>query len=193
MRASKKAWKNSAIDEDVDTVVRACDHSDCAAEGAFRAPKSRNRLNEYFWFCLDHVRAYNKSWNYYEGLSDEEVETSMRSDTVWQRRTRPLGSWRAREHWLREKIAQGFDPDGPGSGTHHSSHHAPPNGKGSEIDQAMVVLELSYPLDPVTAKTQYKLLVKKHHPDANGGAKSAEEKLKAINHAYGVLKAALSH
>ena len=56
----------------------------------------------------------------------------------------------------------------------------------------MQVLELAYPLDLATAKSQYKVLVKRHHPDANGGDKVSEEKLKAINHAYGVLKAALS-
>lgn len=193
MGAQKNSWKQPLSDEEVGTIERACDHPDCAAEGSFRAPKSRNKLTDYYWFCLDHVRAYNKGWNYYEGLSDEEVESSMRADTVWQRRTRPLGSWRAREHWLREKVAQGFDPDGPGSGNRRSAHDAPASGSASEIDHALAVLELSYPLDLASAKTQYKLLVKRHHPDANGGSKAAEEKLKAINHAYGVLKAALSH
>ena len=192
MVALKNSWDDQFADEDVGMIERGCDHPDCVAAGTYRAPKSRHRLTDYHWFCLDHVRAYNKAWNYYEGLSDEGVESSVRADTVWQRRTRPLGSWRAREHWLREKVAQDFHPDGPDPADFGARPHERPTGKTSEIDRAVALLELTYPLDLASAKAQYKILVKRHHPDANGGDKGAEEKLKAINHAYGVLKAALS-
>ena len=50
--------------------VRLCDHPGCEAGGDFRAPKSRLELDRYYWFCLEHIRAYNLAWNYYAGMSD---------------------------------------------------------------------------------------------------------------------------
>ena len=192
MVALKDSLENPWPADEPEAIERGCDHPGCTAAGIYRAPKSRHRLNDYYWFCLEHVRAYNKAWNYYEGLSDDEVEQSVRADTIWQRKTKPLGSWRAREHWLREKVAQDFYTDQQSTANDSAGANRKAPEKVSEIDQALQVLELTYPLDLASAKSQYKVLVKRHHPDANGGDKKAEEQLKAINHAYGVLKAALS-
>ncbi len=54
--------------------VRLCDHPECGAAGDFRAPRSPRDLGHHYWFCLEHVRAYNASWNYFEGMSQEEIE-----------------------------------------------------------------------------------------------------------------------
>ena len=74
------------------TPGRPCDSPGCAAEGAYRAPKSRSTLNEYHWFCLEHVRAYNASWDFYKGMSAGQIEAQTRADTGWQRPTWPLGT-----------------------------------------------------------------------------------------------------
>ena len=71
--------------------LRRCDHPDCAGAGEYRAPKGRERLQEYFWFCLDHVRQYNLSWNYFEGMNEREIEYIRRRDTIWERPTWRLG------------------------------------------------------------------------------------------------------
>ena len=63
-------------------IFRKCDHPDCEAEGEYRAPKNRN-LNEYYWFCLKHVSEYNKSWNFYDGMSQEEIERENKLDETW--------------------------------------------------------------------------------------------------------------
>ena len=73
------------MDRDPVVDLRVCDHPGCTETGEFRAPKSRETLGEYFWFCLDHVREYNKAWNYFAGMSDVEVERIVRKDTVWDR------------------------------------------------------------------------------------------------------------
>ena len=78
-------------DEPPPPLKRMCDHPDCLQQGEFRAPKSRSKLNDFYWFCLDHVREYNKTWNYYAGMSPEEVERETRSDAGWGRPTWPLG------------------------------------------------------------------------------------------------------
>ena len=74
-----------------DTGVRTCDWPGCTEDGEHRAPKARDRLREYHWFCMDHVRVYNKRWNYYQGMSELEIEDDKRHDTVWNRPSWPLG------------------------------------------------------------------------------------------------------
>src|SRR4051794_41208107 len=61
--------------------ARRCDHPGCEAGGDFRAPRSRLELDRYYWFCLEHVRAYNVAWNYYAGMSQREIEAEIRRGT----------------------------------------------------------------------------------------------------------------
>ena len=179
---------------------RLCDHPGCLAAGDFRAPKSRLELNSYYWFCLEHVRGYNSAWNYYAGMSDTEIEDEIRRDTVWQR-----PSWRLGErHGPGPHIHDGFGVygdrtfhdrdqrhanghshgDGGGAGRRHSEARAV-----AAQEQALAVFDLEPPLTQTRLKARYKVLVKMHHPDAHGGDKAAEEKLKIINQAYATLKA----
>src|SRR4051812_49541700 len=65
--------------------ARSCDHPGCEAGGDFRAPRSRLELDRYYWFCLEHVRAYNVAWNYYAGMSQREIEAEIRRETGWER------------------------------------------------------------------------------------------------------------
>ena len=68
-----------------DQNLRCCDHADCALAGEFPAPKSRQNLRDYYWFCLAHVRDYNKKWDYYAGMNPEEIELEIMSDVTWNR------------------------------------------------------------------------------------------------------------
>lgn len=173
--------------------ARPCDHPGCEAGGDFRAPKSRLELDHYYWFCLDHVRAYNVAWNYYAGMSQSEIETEIRRDTVWQR-----PSWRLGErHGPGPRIS---DPFRFYAGNEHGSDRRASNGRDrhpgdaqaravSAREQALAVFDIEPPFTAVRLKARYKILVKQHHPDAHGGDKQAEEKLKIINQAYATLKA----
>jgi len=173
--------------------IRPCEHPGCEAGGDFRAPRSRLELNRYYWFCLEHVRAYNLAWNYYAGMSDSEIEAEIRRDTVWQR-----PSWRLGErHGPGPRIHDGFGfyagngHDRGRRGNGHSGGQARDAAAraASACEQALAVFDLEPPLTPVRLKARYKVLVKQHHPDAHGGDKAAEEKLKIINQAYATLKA----
>ncbi|MGP1394894.1 MAG: J domain-containing protein [Inquilinaceae bacterium] len=171
--------------------MRSCDHPGCPEPGEHRAPRSRSELRSYYFFCLDHVREYNKSWNYYAGMSDDEVERITRFDTVWQRPTWPMGVWRAHEQALRDRLRRDFGL-GNGSGPSAGGPNGEPSGRRgplSEEEKALRTLDLDGPVDFVAVRARYKVLVKQHHPDANGGSKEAEETLKTINRAYAVLKA----
>ena len=114
-----------------DPPLRGCDRPGCAAGGEFRAPKSRLELERYYWFCLEHVRAYNTAWNYYAGMSETEIEAEIRYDTVWQRPTWKLGERHSPTHGERVR-----DPFGFYNGkTHHEGGrrgNGRANGHGSE-------------------------------------------------------------
>jgi DnaJ-domain-containing protein 1 len=171
--------------------LRLCEHPGCTGHGEYRAPKGRDKLNEYWWFCLDHVREYNKSWDFYAGMTQEQIERHLRQDTTWQRPTWPMGDWRTRERNTRDKIFNGgFAFGADWSGEETQTKRQPPRAKPrTPEEEALAVLDLPPDADFVTIKTRYRLLAKQHHPDANGGSKEAEERLKTINHAYNTLKA----
>jgi len=169
---------------------RCCDAAGCPAAGEYRAPKARDKLNDYFWFCLDHVREYNKAWDYYAGMSPEQIEQAVRLDTIWQRPTWPMGGWRAREQALREEAMRQAN-FGFRTGREDEDDEGPPRRptmRTAEQD-ALATLDLSPPVTFEQIKARYRELVKRHHPDANGGAREAEERLKLINLAYTTLKA----
>jgi DnaJ domain len=171
------------------TQPRGCDEPGCTGVGEFRAPRSRDRIGgrpeDYLWLCLDHVRAYNAAWNYYAGMSEHEIEADLRKDTVWQRPTWPLG-WRLASGLYRDPLnIFGHDEGKPGPG----ADRQPRKRNMTEEEKALVVFDLAIPFTLVELKKRYKTLVKLHHPDANGGDKSAEERLKVITRAYAILKA----
>lgn len=174
--------------------TRACDMPGCEGCGEFRAPKSRTRLNDYYWFCLEHVRAYNASWDYYAGMKPEQIESEIRNSTTWDRPTWPLGKRggaagpRRPDPSMRDNF--GFFDDDPADPARSAGPKRRASTPAEEL--ALSVLDLAYPITMEDLKTRYKLLVKRHHPDANGGDKAAEERLKIINQAYTTLRAVLS-
>jgi len=173
-----------------DPSLRPCATPGCQGEGAYRAPVSRDQLREYRWFCLDHVRLYNASWNYYAGLSDSEMEAHIRSDLVGNRPTWPLG--KGQQATISGEATPFDNLDDPfgllrGHGPRVGSAPPPPALTSAE-KRAFSALGLEYPVTFDELRTQYRMLVKRHHPDTHNGAKEAEERLKRINEAYKTLK-----
>lgn len=168
--------------------ARACEAPGCERAGEFRAPRDRS-LREYRWFCLDHVREYNAAWDFYKGMGPGDIEGSLRADTGWQRPTWPLGSLGGQSRLDPERLR---DPLGVLRDTAlHAQRREPPRRDAEappELRAALGLLDLSWPLDPAALKARYKELAKRFHPDANGGDRSAEERLKDINRAYSLLR-----
>ncbi len=162
--------------------VRLCSHPSCGQAGEYPAPKSRDQLNEYFFFCLEHVREYNKAWDYFAGLSPEQVEKYTRNATVWERPSWPMAEWAMQDRHIREKVL------------HEIFDQQPAKPKFETVPlptaerDALAVLELSFPVDFAAVKGQYRALVKKHHPDVHGGDPEKEEKFKSISKAFAVLR-----
>jgi hypothetical protein len=173
--------------------ARLCEQPGCANAGDFRAPKDRAHLNQYRWFCLDHVREYNRAWDYYKGMGPTEIEAELRSDSGWQRPTWPLGRLGGFNPFESEYVR---DPLGVLRDTplHKARRDRAPkrDEPPAELRAALDVLGLSWPLDSETLRARWKDLAKRHHPDANGGDRQAEERLKDINRAYSLLRRRVS-
>lgn len=158
---------------------RCCMADGCAAAGEYRAPKSRDRLNEYYWFCLDHVRVYNATWDYCKGLDPDAIERELRMDATWRRPSWPLG--------LGVEI---HDPLGLLGGEGHQERRQQRPVATTPEAKALAVLDLPVGSSFEEVRARYKALVKQLHPDANGGDRAAEDRLKVVNQAYGTLKTA---
>ncbi len=158
--------------------------------GGYRAPKSRSALNDYWWFCLEHVREYNAGWDFYRGMSPGQIEAQLRADTSWQRPSWPLGRLGGAQAWDEEAVR---DPLGVlGAGRARGRPPPPASGAPGELRGPLDTLGLGWPVSLDVVKARYKDLAKRHHPDRNGGDRGAEERLKVINLAYAALRAHLT-
>lgn len=165
--------------------ARGCDHPGCLEAGDFRAPRSRDALREYYWFCLDHVRSYNAAWDFFKGMGPDDIERFRRADVVGGRPSWPLGArgpkgfhYELGHDQLHEALRRFFFDDA----------QPRPRRVPTAEEEALAVLELDGRATAAEIKARYKELVKRHHPDANGGDKAAEDRLKTINQAYTFLK-----
>ena len=171
------------------TLFRKCDKKDCDNEGQFKAPKSRNRLNEYYFFCLNHIKEYNKSWDFYKGLSVDEIETSMREDTIWNRPSWPLkGNYNKVMDQINDFFKEGVNnlESNESDKTFFRNRLVDENLTKDE-NKALSMFNLELPITLDKIKKTYKKLVKIFHPDVNGNDKNAEEKFKEINSSYKIL------
>jgi hypothetical protein len=174
-----------------------CEHPGCAAKGEHRAPKGRHQEGQYWRFCLDHVRQYNQSYNYFAGMTDDAVARYQKEAIIGHRPTWSMGVNAAKragtgtegaEFHFEDPLgvfrANGFDP------TQAARPETRRPGVGPVARRAFETLGLEEGADAAAVKTAYKNLVKQVHPDANGGDRSYEDRLREVINAYNTLKAA---
>ncbi len=168
--------------------LRGCDHPSCEADGIHRAPRSRDTLNSYYWFCLEHARSYNAAWNFFAGMKQSEIEDYLHADLTWHRPTWPLGGGvRMNAAWKGDALNDPFRVFGAraagGNGAAADDSLAIPAGER----EALAILNLSHSASAGEIKARYKEMVKRLHPDVNGGDRQAEDQLKVVIEAYRVL------
>ncbi len=179
-----------------DTSTRQCDIAGCGEPGKYRAPKHPDNLDDFFWFCLTHIREYNAKWNFFENHSEEELEKQFAADRVWERNTKPFGKNGEglkpsveEKAWARLGIDDPHQVLGenatrnPGSASAASSRRLPP-GERKAID----ILEAKDNWTKPELRKQYKKLIKELHPDLNGGDRSDEDKLQQVVWAWDQIK-----
>lgn len=179
--------------------MRVCAHRGCDCEATHRAPLGRDREGEFLWFCLDHVREYNASYNYFAGMSDDAVAAYQKDALTGHRPTWNIGvnSWTrdGRREGGRERLdpRKAADPFGMFEGAewrHAGERPAAPEGRmiRNAERKALDTLNLDIHATAAEIKARFKELAKRLHPDANGGDRSREDKLREIIQAYNYLK-----
>ena len=161
-----------------------CDWDNCNEQGAYRAPTEKDNSRKFKLLCLEHIKIFNKKWNYFDNMSDQEIEYFVKSDLTWHKSTKSFGSsenffnilW---NNALEDKL----------NIFKSSSFKEFKKTKLTSNDQdALDLMELKYDAKWEEIQKTFKTLVKKYHPDKNSGSKKYEDKLKKITLAYSQLK-----
>lgn len=193
-------------DEDVEPDViglkpgeKACDWPGCRQAGAARAPKSREMLDEHYLFCVPHAAEYNKSWNFFAGLSEDEVrrrkdeEATTGGRPTWTFKASPQ-SREAAAHAARHGTGGFTDPFGIFRAQQRKAAQREETANARRLGKieraALSDLDLDVDAEKETIRSRYKELLKRLHPDANGGDRSTEAKLQRVIKAYKALQAA---
>lgn len=189
----KKPRGRRAMSGAVETSARQCQHPGCNKSGQYRAPKSRDTLDEYLWFCRDHVREYNQRWNFFDGQTEAEMQGTIEHERIWGRASKPFGS-AAREArgWARH----GIDDPHQVLGDKATPRRAQPTRPGGAATRhlpsverkALEVLDARDTWSRAEIRKQYKSLVKDLHPDLNGGNRADEERLQEVVWAWDQIK-----
>jgi hypothetical protein len=173
-----------------------CEWPGCAGAATHRAPKGRGRENEYWRFCLGHVREYNHSYNFFAGMSTDDIARYQREAVVGHRPTWKMGM-NGGKPTGRSRAAR-FGPAFEGAGDPFGLFDDVQNGEHLRRRETRVIRNaerkaldaLGFEGEATAAqiKVRFKELVKRHHPDANGGDRSTEDRLREIIDAYNYLK-----
>ncbi len=180
-----------------DTVV-ACEWTGCQNKGAHRAPKGRDNQSEYWHFCLNHVREYNQNYNFFSGMNADAVARYQKDALTGHRPTWKMGANGGVKKGAEAEIDGAFDPfsmfaelNGR-TGWRKGPDAAQPKVETRKVmnaeRKALQVMGLGPSATLADVKSKYKALVKQHHPDANGGDRSTEDRLIEIIKAYNYLK-----
>lgn len=202
MKLDSKLFDRIRIRPDAEATARArfpaCEWPGCEEAGEYRAPKGRHREGQYHRFCLGHVQLYNKNYNYFAGMSDASVAAYQKAALTGHRPTWTMGV----NPWGEKRGGPEPGGRGPGFGGPFAD---PLDLFGERIrpeikpeprrrvlkpleKKALDALALDEDADAAAIKARYKELVKRHHPDANGGDRSSEERFREIIAAYNTLK-----
>ena len=176
-----------------------CQWPDCTNKGSHRAPKGRENAREYWQFCLDHVREYNQSYNFFSGMNAEAVARYQKDALTGHRPTWKMGANTSKRGTgsAEGDLGGASDPfsvfaEINGRGSWRPGPEAAPKAETRKVfnaeRKALQVMGLGPDATLEDVKVKYKALVKQHHPDANGGDRSTEDRLIEIIKAYNYLK-----
>ena len=154
-----------------------CNFPNCDSEGYYRAPLGYENLDNYQWFCLEHIKEFNKSWNYHNKMNSDEIENEIRYDTIWRRPTKSFGSGGK---------FYNFAINGEEMGSFENPN-IKQSGPSNKLLWSLSKLNLDIKTDLNLIKKRYKELAKMHHPDIKGNSKNSIEKFREIVEAYNYL------
>ncbi|MAV82772.1 MAG: hypothetical protein CMI90_04855 [Pelagibacteraceae bacterium] len=153
--------------------IKTCNYVSCENEGLYKAPISKLNLKIYQWLCLEHVKEFNKSWNYHKEMGFDEIEIELKKDTTWRRPTKPFGSG--------AKFNE-FEFDG-----NFENISSKINKNSNKLLWSLDKLKLTIKASLDDIKKSYKKLAKQYHPDTKNDIENSEDKFKEIVEAYTYL------
>ncbi|MGH1404480.1 MAG: J domain-containing protein [Alphaproteobacteria bacterium] len=177
-------------DSATETTYHECDMPGCTSHADNKAPKHRG-LDDYYHFCVDHIREYNKAWDFFSGMSETEIQSHVESSFYGDRPTWIYNGDNTAEDELRQSAEKTYAYGDEQTQNQSKQKQTPPQDNHTAPEhEAMAIMGLAPPVTLEEIKTRYKILAKKHHPDLNRDDPNAEELLKKINMAYTILKLA---
>ena len=206
MKSDSPLFDRIRVKPDKDRRLRAqcpaCEWPNCKAPATHRAPKGRLREREYWRFCLEHVREYNHAYKFFAGMSTEDIARYQKEAVIGHRPTWKMGmnggrpTSRSHSSRFRPEFGGADDPFGffrelggvAGARRGGEQRLTESRGVRNAERKALDALGLEADASAQEVKTRFKALVKRHHPDANGGDRSSEDRLREIIQAYNYLK-----
>ena len=162
-----------------------CDWNNCKELGEYKAPVERDNSKKFRMLCLKHVKEFNKNWNYFSGMNDNQIMNFLKSDMTWHK---PTQSFSSSDNFFKvlwnNTLKDEFDNKKIKSDFNYMRQFKFDN---KDI-KAFEILGLSVGMKWIKIQKKFKTLVKKFHPDMNLGNKKYEEKLKLVTLAYTQLK-----
>lgn len=169
--------------DEIENTGNNCAMPGCAGAGNFKAPRTRDNPRDYQWLCAEHISEFNKRWNYFEGMSQDEIYAHQKDAVTGHRPT-----------WRMDQLGKDIDRKMEdafgrlfGDGGKEWRASGPPI--SAKTRDALAAMDLEHPSDKAKIKSQYRELVKKYHPDVNRGNSTAEETFKKVTRAYQHLMA----
>ena len=165
-----------------------CEWDKCSKTGMYKAPVEKDNSRKFRLFCLEHIKIFNKNWNYFSDMNENEIEYFIKSDLTWHKPTKSFGS---SENFFNMLWGNALEDK---LNIFKNSHHKDFKKTNlSEKDRyALEILGLKYETKWSDIQKKFKTLVKKYHPDKNHGSKKYEDILKKVTLAYSQLKLSIN-
>tara|TARA_B100000945_G_C20310046_1_gene562387 strand:- start:183 stop:710 length:528 start_codon:yes stop_codon:yes gene_type:complete len=162
-----------------------CDWNNCFEIGKYKAPVEKDNSRKFKLLCLNHIKEFNKNWNYFTGMNDEQIYDFLKSDMTWHK---PTQSFSSSDNFFKILWNNALKDENKKSMLNNSLNYMKQIKFDHKDIKAFSILEISVGLKWEKIQKKFKSLVKKFHPDMNLGNKKYEEKLKLITLAYSQLK-----
>ena len=159
-----------------------CDWDDCNITGEFKAPSKD--ADTFLWFCEEHIKIYNQKWDFFDGMSQSQIENFMYDDLTLHKKTQKFGN---KDTFFQKLWNNAIEDELLFFNKFKSSTSYTGDKYNHTQVLALKKMELNSEVNWSDIRVQFKKLVKKYHPDINAGNKKYEEKLKEITLAYAFL------